>query len=178
MGFAAIMIKQHTGRTVHLADDNTLGAVDDKGAVVRHQRHVAHIDVLLLDIEHGAGFGFAIDFKYDQAQRNAHWRGVSNSALAAFLSVKFRIFENIVDEIKLSGAREIADREHTAQRLFKARNIANRMIRPEELFIRFALNLNQVRHLRHFVNVSEHLADTLCSARAGLGNRHYYVSPS
>jgi hypothetical protein len=43
VGLAAVMIEQHARRTVHLADDDALGAVDDEGAVLRHERHVAHV---------------------------------------------------------------------------------------------------------------------------------------
>ena len=55
VGLAAVMVEQHARRAVHLADDHALGAVDDERAVLRHQRHVAHVDVLLLDIEHASG---------------------------------------------------------------------------------------------------------------------------
>src|SRR3546814_6207132 len=68
MRLAAIMIKEHARRTMHLRHDHALGAVDDERAVLRHQRHVAHVDVLLLDIEHRTGFGIGIDLEYDQAQ--------------------------------------------------------------------------------------------------------------
>ncbi len=33
VGLAAVMVEQHARRTVHLADDDALGAVDDEGAV-------------------------------------------------------------------------------------------------------------------------------------------------
>ena len=38
------------GRAVHLGDDDPLGAVDDEGALLGHERDVAHVDVLLLDV--------------------------------------------------------------------------------------------------------------------------------
>ena len=47
---AAVMIEEHAGRTVHLRNDHALGTVDDERAVLRHERHVAHVDVLLLDV--------------------------------------------------------------------------------------------------------------------------------
>ncbi len=165
MGLAAIMVKQHARRAVHLADDNALGAVDDKGAVLRHERHVAHVHILLLDIEHTARFGIGIDFEHDQAQRDAHRGGVSNPALAAFVRVEFGRLQLVIHEIKLGGARKIADREYAAQRLFKARDIADRRVRAQELLIALALNLDQVRHLHDFVDVAENLADAaLCGA--------------
>ena len=38
------------GRTVQLADDDALGAVDDEGAERREQRQLAEIDLLLDDV--------------------------------------------------------------------------------------------------------------------------------
>ncbi len=171
MGLAAIMVEQDARRPVHLADDHALGAVDDEGAVARHQRHVAHIDVLLLDIEHGAGFGVLVDFEHDQAQRDAHRGGVGDAALTAFLDVIFRVFQFVMNEVHFGGAGEIADREHAAQRLFQARNIADLGVGPQELFVALPLNLDQVRHLHHFVDVAEHLADALFRAGVADGGK-------
>ena len=47
---AAVVVEEHARAAVHLRDDDALGAVDDEGAVVRHERHVAHVDILLLDV--------------------------------------------------------------------------------------------------------------------------------
>ena len=53
MALALVVIEEHARRAMHLRDDDALGAVDDERAVHRHQRHVAHIDVLLLDVLDG-----------------------------------------------------------------------------------------------------------------------------
>ena len=50
-------VEEHAGRAVQLADDDALGAVDDERAVVRHQRDVAEVDLLLLDVADGLGAG-------------------------------------------------------------------------------------------------------------------------
>ena len=75
MGLAAVVVEEHAGRAVHLRDDDALGAVDDEGAVHRHERHVAHIDVLLLDVLDRAGAGLLVDIEHDQAQRHLERRG-------------------------------------------------------------------------------------------------------
>src|SRR3546814_8521794 len=62
-----------------------------------------------------------------------------------------------MDEIKLGGAGEIADREHAAQRLFEARDIAGCRVGAQELLIGFALNLDEVGHFHRFVDVAEQL---------------------
>src|SRR3546814_8345448 len=83
------------------------------------------------------------------------------SALAALGRVVLGIFENRRDEGELGSTGEVADREDRAQRLVKPRNITGGLVRTQELLIAFALNLDQVRHLNHFVNVTEDLADPL-----------------
>src|SRR3546814_6723858 len=65
--------------------------------------------------------------------------------------------------------------------------MAGGLVRTQELLIAFALNLDQVRHLHHFVNVAEDLADPLLrrarylAGRAGPGafrlGRHGGNSP-
>jgi len=161
VGLAAVMIEQHTGRTVHLADDHAFGPVDDEGAVLGHERHVAHVNVLFLDIEYRAGLGFAVDLEHDQAQRHLHRRRIGDATLAAFGGIVLGILKHIMHEIELGCAGEIADREDRAQRLFKTRDIAGGLVRTQELLIAFALNLDQVRHLNHFVDIAEDLADPL-----------------
>ncbi len=42
--------KNTPGRTVQLRDDDALGAVDDEGAVLGHQRHLADVDFLLFHV--------------------------------------------------------------------------------------------------------------------------------
>ena len=107
VGLAAVMVEQHARRAVHLADDDALGAVDDEGAVHRHERHVAHVDVLLLDIDDRLGLGLGIDLEGGQAQRDAHRRGIGQAALAALVGVVLRLLELIMVEVEVRGAGEI-----------------------------------------------------------------------
>ncbi len=159
MRLAAIMIEKHARRPVHLADDHALGAVDNKGTIAGHQRHVTHVHVLLLDIEHGAGFAVLVHFKHDQAQRDAHRRCIGHAALAALVDVVFWLFQFIMHEIKLGSAGEIADRKHRTQRLFEARNITGGRIGAQKLLIALALHLDQVGHLHDFADLAKALAD-------------------
>ena len=159
VGLAAIVVEQDARRTVHLRDDDALGPVDDESAVARHQGHVAHIDVLLLDIEHGAGFGFLIHLEHDQAQGHLHRGGIGDAALAAFDDVVFRRLELVIDEVEFGGAGEVADRKDAAQGLFQAGDVIDLLVRAQELLVALALHLDQVRHVDDFVDVAEDLAD-------------------
>ena len=87
VGFALIMIEEDARRAVHLANDDTLRAVDHKGALVGHERHVAHEDVLFLDITHRARTGFLVNIPDDEAQGHAQWCSIGYAALLAFLYI-------------------------------------------------------------------------------------------
>src|SRR6202022_22706 len=80
-----VVIEEHARRTMHLRDDDALGAVDDKGAVHGHERDVAHVDVLLLDVLDRLRAGLLVDIEHDQAQRHLEPRRIGHAALAAFV---------------------------------------------------------------------------------------------
>src|SRR3546814_3520524 len=60
MGLAAVVVEEHARRTVQLRDDDALGAVDDEGAVVGHERDLAHVDLLLLHVLDGLARRLAV----------------------------------------------------------------------------------------------------------------------
>ena len=47
---ALVVVEEDARAAVQLADDDALGAVDDERAGVRHQRDLAEVDLLLLDV--------------------------------------------------------------------------------------------------------------------------------
>ena len=165
MALALVVIEEHAGRTVHLRDDDALGAVDDEGAVGRHQRHVAHIDVLLLDVLDGAGLGLGIDIEHDEAQRHLQGRSEGHAALAALVDVIFGLFVFVFDEFELGGLREVRNREHRLENGLQAlgRTAALRRLHDEELVVAGLLHLDEVRHLADLLDVTEDLANTLAA---------------
>ena len=76
-------LKKHAGRAVQLADDDALGAVDDEGAVLGHQRNVAEEDFLLLDVADGLVAGLRVFVEDGQPHRDLQRRAVSHAALFA-----------------------------------------------------------------------------------------------
>jgi hypothetical protein len=97
---------------VHLGHDHALGAVDDERAVGRHQGHVAHEDVLFLDVLDGLRAGVLVDIEHDQPQRHLQRRGVGQVALLALLHVELGRFELVFHELQNGGFVEVLDREH------------------------------------------------------------------
>ena len=175
MGLALVVIEEHAGRTVHLRDDDALGAVDDERAVVGHQRDVAHVDILLLDVLHGARAGLLVDIEHDQPQLHLERRSVGHAALAAFVDVILRRIEFVSDEIELRGVGEILDREHRLEDSLQplVGPPARRLLHQQELIVGCLLNLNEVRHLCNFMDFSEKLSYALAT-RERL--RHRFLS--
>ncbi len=108
---ALVVVEEDARRTVHLGDDHPLGAVDDEGALVGHERNVAHVDVLLLDVLDRAGAGFFVRLEHDQAQLDLQRRRVGHVALDAFLDVVLRLLKLIGDVLEHGALVEVLDRE-------------------------------------------------------------------
>ena len=111
MRFATVMVEKHARAAVHLRDNNTFRAIDDEGAVIGHERHIAHVDILFLDVAHGTATGFLIYIPNDQAQPHLERRGIGQPALDAFLNIIFRIFEFVLHELKATTPGEIINRK-------------------------------------------------------------------
>ena len=175
MGLAAVVVEEHAGRAVHLRDDHALGAVDDEGAVHRHERHVAHVDVLLLDVLDRAGAGLLVDVEHDQPERDLERRGIGHAPLLALLDVVFRRLEGVAHEFELGALAEILDREHGAEDRLQAlvQAPALGLLHHQELIVGLLLNLDEIRHLGNFTNLAEHLPQTLMPVRSLL--RHFYL---
>ena len=158
---------------MHLRDDDALGAVDDEGAVHGHERNIAHVHVLLLDVLDRLGAGLLVDIEHDEAQRHLERRGKGHAALAALVHVIFRRLELVADEFQHRGAREIGDREHRAEHRLQS------LIRPptrgfvdhQELVVGRLLNLDEVRHFRDFLDVSKELANAFATGECLLRHR-------
>ena len=159
------MVEEHARRAVHLRDDDALGAVDDEGAVRRHEWHVAHVDVLLLDVLDGLRLRLRIDVEHDQSQRHLERGGVGHAALAALVEVIFRFLVFVLDEFEMRRVGEVLDRKHRLEHRLQALvgTGALRRIPQEELVVRRLLHLDQVRHFADLLDVPEDLANALAA---------------
>ena len=173
MGFSLVVIEEHAGRTMHLRDNDTLGAVDDKGAVHGHERNVAHVDVLLLDVLYRLRAGFFVDIEHDQTQRHLQRRGVGHAALAALVDVILRRLEFVANEFQHRCAREIRDRKHRPEHRLQAfvQPPAHGFIDHQKLIIGCLLNLDEVRHFCDFLDMSEELANAFATGECLLRHR-------
>ncbi len=174
VALALVVIEEHAGRTVHLRDDDALGAIDDEGAVHGHEGHVAHIDILLLDVLDRFGAGVRVHIEHDQAQGHLERGGEGHAALAAFVHVIFRGLEFIFDEFEQGRAGKIRNREdrfeHGLQSLVGAPALG--LLHHEELIVGSLLHFDQIGHDRDFADMTEEFADTLPA-----GERLRHVAP-
>src|SRR5690606_29848008 len=109
-----------------------------------------------------------------QPERHLQRRRIGEIALAAFVHVELGRLELVLDEFEHRGPREIGDREHRLEDRLQALvgTTALRLVDHEELIVGCLLNLDQVRHLRNFRNLSEELAYAPATIeRVGLGHR-------
>jgi len=164
---ALVMVEEHAGRAVHLADDDALGAVDDEGAVVGHQRHVAHVDGLFLDVADRPGPGVFIHVPDDESKNNLQRGGIGHAALDALLDVVFRLLKLVVHELEPPAPREIIDGENGTKDLLEPRVGAavRRRRHLQERLVAGALHVDQVGHLRDFGDAPEAFADSLLTGK-------------
>ena len=165
VGLALVVVEEHARRAVHLRDDDALGAVDDEGAVLRHQGHVAHVDVLLLDVLDRLGLGVGIDIEHDQAERDLQRRREGDAALAALVDVVLGRLEGVAHEFEQGRGGEVGDREdrleHALQPLVAAPALG--LVDHQELVVGRLLNLDEVRHLGNFLDLAEELPNALAT---------------
>ena len=72
---------------MELGDDDTLGAVDDEGPVIGHQRDVTEVDLLLLDVPDALHTGLDVLVPDHQPNRHLERHGVRHAALLTLLDV-------------------------------------------------------------------------------------------
>ena len=168
MRLTLVVVKEHAGGTVHLGNDHTLGAVHHESAVRCHQRHVAHEDVLFLDILDGFRACVFIDIKHDQTQGDFQRRAVGHVALHTFFDVILRLFQLVVDEFQNGVFVEVLNRENRLEHTFDAFAIQWHICiaGAKEKIVRGFLNLDQVRHLQDFTDFAEVLAQAFLAKKS------------
>ena len=172
VGLALVMVEEDAGRAVQLRDQHALGAVDDEGAVVRHERDLAHVDLLLLDLLHLAVGRLAV--VEEQLHPHAQRRGIGQAAHHAFADIERRLAELVVHVVQGGVARVADDGEHRAERGMEAHVL--QAARPhallEEALVGVDLDLQQVGDFHGLRQLAEVLADAflLCEGISHSGS--------
>ncbi len=177
---AAVVIEEHARRTMQLRDDHALGAVDDEGAGVGHERQFAHVDFLFLDVFDRLVAGRRFLVVNDQAHEHAQRRAVTHATRTALALVERGLAEAVAHILQRRVAGIADDRKHRFQRGVQAMLLAL-AARPaflQELAVRIGLDRQQRRYAEHDRALAEILADALLLGEGIGGCRHGRVPPA
>ena len=155
------MVEEHARRAMQLRNDHPLGAVDDEGAVLGHERNLAHEDFLLPHFLHLFGGGLAV--VKNQAHLNPQRRGIGDAAQHAFLHIEHGLAEPVLHISKLRIAGIAFDREHRLKRGVQTYplTLLRRFVKLEEFPVGIHLYPQQVGNLHRFRQLAEVFADAL-----------------
>ena len=161
MGLAAVMLKEHAGRTVQLRNDDALGTVDDEGARGGHERNFAHVHFLLLhflDL-----FGARLTVENHQTHLGAQGAGKGQAALLAFLDVKSGFAKLVLDKFQTRIAGVGNDREDGVECGLEALDttLHGRQVDLQELGVRLKLGGQQERYVQYGRTFRKTLANAL-----------------
>ena len=121
MRLALVVLEEHTRRTVQLRHDHALGAVDDERALLGHQRHFAHVDLLLFHLLDHLGLrGRGLAVIDDELDAGAHGRRERQAAGLALAHIERRLGQVVLDELHLHEAVVGDDRESGFERRLQA----------------------------------------------------------
>ncbi len=105
-----VMIEENTRRPVQLRYDNALGSVDNEGAVIGHERNLAHVDILFFDVFDGFRRCFLV--VNDKADFDAKRAGVGCTTQHTLFDVENRGAQRVVHILKCRIATVAHDGEH------------------------------------------------------------------
>src|SRR5205823_14790503 len=93
-------LEEHAGRTMKLRNNHALSSVDDKRAVVSHQRDLAKEDFLFLDV--ADRFDVCVGIFIENREANLHLQrhAVTHAAFLAFLLIMLVLQTNRLSAVR------------------------------------------------------------------------------
>jgi hypothetical protein len=172
---ALVVVEEDARAAVQLAHHDALGAVDDEGARLGHERQLAEVDLLLLDVAHDALARVAGVVDHELG-RHLDGRRERHAALAALFDVVLRRLEVVRDEHELARAVEVLDREDRAEDRLQADlfPLSLRDAHLEEFVVARLLNVDQVGH----VDDAAYATEILAGSEVGLNDRRHRTPPT
>ena len=152
-----VVVDEQTRGAVQLAHHHPLGAVDDKGAVFRHQGQGAEIDLLLLDVPNGLGLGFRAHLVDHQAHPDLHGDFKGHAPLLAFVHVVLGVRQAVLHELQGTGAGEIPDGKDAFKDPLEPEVQAGRGFHVflQETVVGLLLHLNEIGDVHYPFNLAE-----------------------
>ena len=171
MGAALVVLEKYAGRTMQLRHDDALGAVHHEGAVAGHQRNLAEINFLLLDVLDRAAA--VLDVPDDELNLDLERRRVGHAALMAFLDVVLGRAELVRDELERRSLVEILDRKDRLEDRLQTYvgAVLGRDADLQKIVVRALLNLDQIRNLDDLLDLAERAANAKIASYMNLGHQ-------
>ena len=152
-----VMVNEQTGRAVQLAHHHPLGAIDNEGAVLGHQRQGAEINLLLLDVPDGLGLGIRTQIVDHQAHPYLHGHFKGHAPLLAFVHVVLGVSQAVLDELQGADAGKIPDGkdalEDSLEAVVRARSRFHIFL--QETMVGLFLHLDEIRNVHHPLDLAE-----------------------
>jgi hypothetical protein len=157
---ALVVIEEHTRGAMELGDDHPLGPVHHEGAVGRHQRDLAEVDLLLLHVLDGAGAALGIDVPDDQLHGDLERGRERHVPLMALVDVVLGLREPVADELQRGGLVEVLDGKDRLEDRLQALVFPGlrRNVPLQELLVRPLLDLDQIGNVDDLANPAERSA--------------------
>ena len=95
---------------MQLRDDDAFRSVDDEGSVLGHQRNLAEIHRLHLDVRDRALVRIRIDVPNHKAHHHLDRRGERHASFATLFHIVLRRLQLVADVLQRSSAREVVNR--------------------------------------------------------------------
>src|SRR5208283_2179438 len=171
MGPALVVLEKYSGRAMQLRHDDALGAVHHEGAVAGHQRNLAEINFLLLDVLDRAAA--VLDVPDDELNLDLERRRVGHAALMAFLDVVLGRAELVRDELERRRLVEILDRKDRLENRLQTHvgTVLGRDADLQKIVVRALLNLDQIRNLDDLLDLAERAANAKIASYMNLGHQ-------
>ncbi len=160
VALALVVVEEGARAAVQLADDDALGAVDDEGAVVGHQRDLAEVDLLLLHVPDGLRARLLVLVPDHEPDDHLDGRGEGHPPLVALVHVVLGLLEVVAHELERARLVEVPDGEDRLEDSLEPGVVAllRRDLGLQELVVRPLLNGDQVGDVRNLLDLPEILA--------------------
>ena len=147
---------------MQLADHDPLGAVDDEGPVLGHERDLAEEDLLLLDVADRLRAGLLVLVPDHQAHHHLDGGREGHPALAALVHVVLGLVERVRDELQRRGLREVFDGKDALEDALEAEVLAlvEGDVLLQKLLVALLLNVDQVRNVDNLPDLGEAFPST------------------
>ena len=129
---------------MQLRDNNTLGAIDDKSAIIGHQRNFTEIDLLLFNVFYRFVGRFLVVNHQPDTDPQRH--RIGHAAEFALLDIEGRLTQHVVDILERRIARIANNGKNRVESRVQAGilSIADSHTHLRKVLIRIELNCQQI----------------------------------